>query len=415
MVSNKTKGSFYNKKTVQLFYILLICFCSGHALQTIKTSLQLFVIPAALLLSGPILNELFNKKLNLHSTSALLFVVMIACTAFLYFPSASFTYFLLVFIVLTAFGITCVYSFDNFIRCYLYIMTGVTIIALIGYYLVNNTSVLSFLPTYNNVNDVEYKVGLIFNYITIVPDRNCGMFWEPGLFATNLIFSLVFEIAFKKTRPSILRIILFASGIITANSSAGFILCVFCIWLLIIKGRKNSLQSAAWKFFSFVMFTAGVVLVLNLDSIIMETALGDNEYVTKLISDNVANSSRAQAILHNLEIFVKNPIFGAGYTNVAQQMKYTADTSSSTYILSVFGSLGILYTFFWIYGVVKIKELNFFSKVIISIIFVMIINKESHLTLLFSWILLFYLLKNCSIQKENEKNAKNQENIIGQR
>ncbi len=402
MVSNNLKKSdFFHNKIVVLFFVLVVCFTSGHAMQTINFSLQRLIIPAFLLLSGSVFKEVTGKNLNIHSSSVILLVLMICMTAMIYFGSAAFTYFMLLIFVLTAFGITTVYSFEDFIDTYLKIMTVVAAISIVGYYLVNNTNVLSVLPTYNNVNGVEYKVGWIFNYIVEIPERNCGMFWEPGLFATNLIFSLVFEIAFKKTRPNLIRITLFTWAVITTNSSAGFLLLFFSAWLLFTKGKIGTTKefNIFSAFIKLIFFVLGLVIILNLDEIINMTSLSDNEYVVKLLSDNVSDSSRARAALFNLEIFLKNPILGAGYSGVFSQMDFVADTSTSTYIMSVFGILGSLYTILWVYGIFKIKHLNVFSKLLICIIVFSIINKEPHLSILLTWTILFYLLKNAVYDK----------------
>ena len=39
---------------------------------------------------------------------------------------------------------------------------------------------------------------VVFNYIKKIPERNCGMFWEPGLFATHLAIATVFELMTKE-------------------------------------------------------------------------------------------------------------------------------------------------------------------------------------------------------------------------
>ena len=72
----------------------------------------------------------------------------------------------------------------------------------------------------------------------------------------------------------------------------------------------------------------------------MNTPLRNNSYFAKLLSDNVKESTRYLAIWHNLTIFFDHILFGAGVNYVNQNMLYVADTSTVTYMMSVFGLLG---------------------------------------------------------------------------
>lgn len=76
----------------------------------------------------------------------------------------------------------------------------ITAISLVGYYLVNYTTLLSGLPRMINSNESEYTVGYIFNYITRMPERNCGVFWEPGVFASFLCTAMLYEILFSSQK-----------------------------------------------------------------------------------------------------------------------------------------------------------------------------------------------------------------------
>jgi hypothetical protein len=56
------------------------------------------------------------------------------------------------------------------------VITVTTVIALICYILLQTTDVLADLPALKNGNDVQYRFALIYNFIEIIPERNCGMF-----------------------------------------------------------------------------------------------------------------------------------------------------------------------------------------------------------------------------------------------
>ena len=104
------------------------------------------------------------------------------------------------------------------------------------------------------------------------------------------------------------------------------------------------------------------------------------------------DSSRIRALSHNFEVFALDPIFGVGITRANELMVDVADTSTSTYLLSVFGLFGALYTAAWGLGVFFIKRLNGLSKVVLLVIILVILNKEPHHMMMATWIILFYLV-----------------------
>lgn len=389
----ENKKSIYDNIIIKILIFLTVVFNSGHAFQTIFPAIQNLVLITAIIICLPVINQLIKKNLTLYNSAPLFFIVIVFCSLIIQHGSGEYSYRMFLLVVIAAFGITTVYPFDKVVDVYLKVMTVVASVALIGYFLVNNTDALDFLPTMVNTNDVEYKVGIVYNYITQIPDRNCGMFWEPGFFATHLTLSLVFEIVFKEKKINWLRIILFSVAIITANSSAGFILLVLSLGLIFVRERENSKYRIMWQIMAVIVIVLLVLLFLNLDTIISNTPLAENEYVAKLLSENVEDQSRVKAIEHNLQQFAQSPIFGIGFAAAAKNVRYVADTSTSTYLLSVFGIFGAFYTIFLVYGIFKIKKANLFTKFLLVAIFLSIVNKEPHQNILFTWMIIFYLLK----------------------
>jgi len=89
------------------------------------------------------------------------------------------------------------------------------------------------LPLVTNINNVNYYNGFIaFAFAGYGVDRNTGIFWEPGIFSSFLILALVFVILdspVKRKRFSVaIDVILFAIGIVTTNSTAGYLLFFLC-------------------------------------------------------------------------------------------------------------------------------------------------------------------------------------------
>lgn len=407
--------SWAKNKFLTALLFLIVVLQSGHALQTIIPSLvYLIYIPALL---GTLYLAINIKNLDLKDPQMVVLVVfsvMIACTMIADIRNSFIFYLQFFSVIIGAFVIVRMYRFKDFTKLYLTTMTVVTVIAVIGYLLVNTTLILDVLPKINNTNDVKYGVGIIFNYITTIPERNCGMFWEPSLFATHLIIATVLELMTKeKANPA--RLVLFSLGIFTANSSAGFALYFLCIFLLFVRKIDTNL-SPIKSIFAIALLVLAIILIVSFDSILAGTSLGENEYFKKLSTDSVSSSSRMIAAEFNWKIFLSNPIFGAGYIEVAESISkiHVGDTSTSLFMMSIFGILGCMYTGFIAYGIFRNKKLNIFSKILILAIALVIVNKEPHYNILLTWILIFYLNKNESFTGEkSNKQLKGSLSCVG--
>lgn len=390
--SNK-KSFFYNK----IFLIPLIPFgiySSGYALSTVYLFHILFEAFFAYLFLYAIVAIHFKEKMNFFTISFILFFVMILATFLNAGMTTSITYLTLIFKIIIAFGIVSLYEFEDFIKIFRYTIVVVSVVSLIGYFIINILNTSMNLPVINNVNNVPYAVGYIFFYITEIPERNMGIFWEPGLFATFLIIALVFELVFKKTKPNILIIILLMATVITTNSSAGYGLLLFVPCLAIIK-YSSAIKD---KYLRFIAtggsFLVASITILNYSNIFEVLGLSENPTVLKIMGDQIGEQSRMLAINHNLSLFIEKPIFGLGFGEAYEKAKYFSDTSTSTFLLAVFGLLGAIYTLLWMIGVMNYKiQINKTINILILIVFLLILNKEPHLDILSTWCILFYFLK----------------------
>ena len=392
-----------NKKILDIMVGAVLILFSGNALQTMSSYTTYVALFAALIAFPFVAFEIMSKKINAMRLAFIVFSLMLMLTAIKELGTAFLTYLLIGAIMLVAYRITRSYTFEEFANSFLRVMTFVTFVSLICYTLLNTTDIMELLPRVTNVNDVEYGIGVIFNYIVAVPERNCGMFWEPGIFATFLSIALVIEIAFNKGKISKFRLVVYAAGIITANSTAGFILLLLCAILLLIKNRSDHLLYYISVGFVVLLLVLSPFIIYNLDAIISGSFLADNEYIQKLLSENLKEQTRLSAFAENIRVFLDNPFFGNGIAPTEEQSNLVSDTSTSTYLLSAFGILGIFYTVFLLYGIVRQNKLNTLSKIILVVIVLFIINKEPHQQIMFTWCFIFYLLKNDELCLNDER------------
>lgn len=398
------KNILYNKVFL-IICVVSIILNSGHALINIIPQLRYLTLIFSILFSIPIIVIYSKKKLDIFLSSYLILVLMVVLTL-LFSGIDNLTYYIMLISTFTfSFGIVLFYDFNDFINIFLKIMVLVSIISLIGYFLVNNTDILNILPLYKNNNDVEYRIGLIFNYITIIPKRNCGIFWEPGLFATYLIMALISELIFKEEKISNFRIILFSICILTTNSSAGYVLLTLVFMIILFNRNKRDITNKLYYIIATFLFIIGILIILNYSNIIESTNLHKNEIFSKLISSNLDESTRYLAISHNLDKFMEKPIFGNGINKALETVRYVSDTSTSTFLLNIFGILGIQYTIYVIYGILKLNKKTIYSKFILILILLSIINKEPHEGIVFTWCIIFYLLKESKVNKAGVENS----------
>lgn len=386
-----------NNKVSALFFTVVVLLCSGSAISTVNSSIKnVSLLTMVLFVLYVAMRRTAEVKRSVYTASLFVFLFMLAFTYIANLGDNLVRYVIVTSMIVTGYGISAYYDFDELIEWYQKVLSVLTIIALVGYFLVNNTSLLNFLPAMSNTNDAVYRMGVIFNYLEKMPDRNCSVFWEPGLYATFLIWGLVFNIAFSKKGVNWFRIVLYSIGIFTANSSAGFALWALTMVLLFTTKLEINRFNAKTQLLPMILIALSIVVILNFDAIIYNTGLKDNPYIAKLATDNIQASERAYAFSHNISVYLSRPLFGAGFNTTTEQMQHYADTSTSTYMMSVFGLLGALYTVFWIYGIFKNKGLNVYSRLVLAGIALSIINKEPHVTIMFSWVILFFLLKHAS-------------------
>ncbi len=381
------------KRILVAIVSVVLILSSGHVLQSVWDPIRQIPLltAAAFLLLMP--RSFLRQKWNIALWAFAVLLLMVLASMVSHLGSGTLSYVRMACMILTAYGITMLIPFHRMVEYYLKLMTAVSVAALIGYFLSNYTSVLNVLPQVTNFNNRVYRIGLIFNYMVTIPERNCGMFWEPGLFATALIFALLLELLFKEGKVKPLRIILYTACIFTANSSAGFVLWILCMLIFLLRNSSMVGKNVIVKVIAPLLLTVLIAVILNLDTIIMETGLRHNQYVQKLLSNNISQSSRVFAITHNLSLFAKHPLFGAGIVETAYHAQRYADTSTTTYLMCEYGILGLSYTIFWIIGIFRQKGINVFCKILVLAIILSIINKEPHGSIMFSWCFMFYLLR----------------------
>ncbi|NQX59453.1 hypothetical protein [Paenibacillus qinlingensis] len=389
------------KNALNIFLIVLlaisIVYNSGSALMTVNVTIGLEL----LFTSYIILLVKYSKfslriKFNLFNLSFFLLMVMVI-NSFLFNFDLTYIASNIRYVLIISFAFIFVKSieFELFVKYYIKTMKFIVVISLIPYYIINylNINFLQSLPIIENVNGVQYYNGILFYYFTYSHLRNIGVFWEPSIFSSLIVMAMVYEICFKKEKTSYINIMIFTVGIITSQSTGGIFLIPLVLFLYLFK-NANTLKSLILQ---IGLLLTSLFAFFNSNQLILLLAeIFPRAYLQlDTAQDNVSVVDRLQSPLANFELFLGKPFFGLGLGNVdtAYSFLNITQTSTSTYYLATFGTLGIIYTFLIVYGVMKQKYRSLNERFIITIIILIIVNKEPHFWFVGTYIILFYFIK----------------------
>jgi O-antigen/teichoic acid export membrane protein/O-antigen ligase len=340
-----------------------------------------FIIPSVILLLvfgfSAILTMLINKETN--------FLV---------------TYGYYGIIILASFFIVRTYSFSAFKKIFIETLFILSVISLFFYVIIKLSGTQFGISTFTNgVNSIYANYFFIY-FQNIYLDRIQSVFWEPGLYSSFLLIALAFEIIdSKKLRYKYL--IVFIICILLTKSTFAYIAMIFIIIIFL----NRIIRKQKYRVIVFAAFLALFLLVFIFSDQII-TILADlmPDVFKKIQEQNPSLLTRLISPQINWNVFLESPIIGSGfnganilYQNIIIEFGLDeiidAQTSTSFYMMGVFGFFGIIYTVGYIFGIMLNKDINPIDRFSLTFLFLLILNKEPHTSILVSWIFLFYFVK----------------------
>lgn len=180
--------------------------------------------------------------------------------------------------------------------------------------------------------------------------RNCGIYWEPGLYQIYLNFALIYFLyykdAFIKAKWLVVAYLLFS--IYTTGSTTGLFLAALIVGFYVFtnKQMKTSVK---------LIIIAGIILV---GGEIIYSYLMEN-LTTKM--DSKSYVMRADDLTFGYELFMSNPFLGYGIANDIYSLKYAAeyglergDSNGLMNLLIGFGAVGFFVYFYYLQRFAKI-------------------------------------------------------------
>lgn len=381
-----------NKRKILLqLFIIIVLLTSGSGIQVLYPLFvsQIAIITAAVCTAAVILYKKYNRLLYLVA----LYVLVYFASMFMNFDLSRFsTYLILASLIVISYYISTIYDLDDFVGTYINTIFAFTVVSLVFYFIVNSNPSLVHALRKTSVNSYfRYNTIFIFNWIEGLDQRNCGPFWEPGIFASHLILAMNFELLFG--RKSKIKLFIFALALLTCNSSAGFFLSAIVIAELFLQTSSfnDSISKRIWRLLIIVIL---MLVIINLDFILETTGLINNEYMTKLTTERINENTRVLSIGFNISRFVQSPLLGNGLTaSVANSQVMTPDTTTTFYLLNLLGISGIFYTIFLGRGILKTKNISLSHRLCLLVTLLIIINKEPHYEFSIVWCLILILNK----------------------
>ncbi|MDP5274735.1 hypothetical protein [Chengkuizengella axinellae] len=390
-------------KSIEILLLaFIIIYTSGYAMSTVETSIGAYVliIPTFIMLVILLVKQKVFLKIDIFTFSYLILCLMVIVSFIVNFNFPYFSTNIKTLLILTfAFCLARLIKFEDFIKYFTLSMKCIVIISLIIYIWINYLNLPFNLPVVYNINGAAYYNGIFFFVFVFSTLRNTGVFWEPGLFASFIIISMIFEISFKKNISYFNLLILFL-GLLSTQSTAGYFFLPMILLLLLNKNAKFGRS----YFFSALFIIIALLAYINMGNILHYLWTLNPDVFGKIINQEGSYVDRLDSPITNLSIFLSYPIFGAGIGNINYIYGGLTDiyqTSTSTYFLAAFGFWGVLYTLFWVYGIMKLRNQNNLSKIIIISIFLMILNKEPHTSIVVTYCIMFFFLKEAFISKSN--------------
>lgn len=255
---------------------------------------------------------------------------------------------------------------ERFVRIFVTTMYYIAIIAVVLWGLCLIPSIKYFLldvltPKFTslNVEAAVFEGGgknfIIHNFAagdyvldTIGFMRNCGPFWEPGMFAVFLVIALFLHNIVEKQNLRFCNVVLII-GLVTTFSTGGFLSGMIVLIAYSITARKN-------YFISLLVIVCAIFIWQYLMSL---------DYIGAKLLDQMANTelgsdvSRFSAFLTQLEMIKDHPILGGArfsdYLNVGNK------TLASGFLLPYvrYGiPIGSLYMFIMLVSFIKLVKVK---------------------------------------------------------
>ncbi len=221
---------------------------------------------------------------------------------------------ILAMVILSAFLCSNIFTFEEYIRGYIYALLFFSIISLVGLYIIMPMVIVNgydFFPTvYNRFNVPMVDMGLFYAIKRSGIQRNYGIFREPGVYQFFLLVGISAELFLVKRQNNIKKYIvaIFIITILSTISTTGLIslMLIFISYMFNKSGNK-----AFMKFMKMSLLILGIYLTIRFifPDYYMYLKLFTFEKFSKN-TDNISFMVRAQSIINLIKASFMRPLLG---------------------------------------------------------------------------------------------------------
>lgn len=392
-------------KTALVF--MLLFFSNDTYLFGTNSNEFMVAIPRYLMMVFCIINFMTMiryEELKWHKKKIVLYLFMI--TVFVYVSYINHEYFNRGFIkilcISTGLFICMRYSLLEYSEAFLKCMTFFSVFAVILTMMSYAVPRLVYrLPSI--VNTVGYHfysigfAGIDERSVGVAFVRAGGIFWEPGVFQMYLNLAILFEI-FLYHGVHKKRLIIFIISLILTFSTTGYLAFMWLIATYVVFGKENNRSNLSNVVYFFVLIL-GVFLAYF---IIAYTSIGNLVFGKLFDMKDGSTMVRQASVLINLEIIRDYPWIGIGMDIMEDEFQRRSYLSSAIYgwtrqntntLLYQFSAHGIFWGIPFTAATYKFGSRftnNFFMKVSIFVMFLMLYVGENLMISTFPYILIFY-------------------------
>lgn len=299
-------------------------------------------------------------------------IMLITGGAFIHRDASYETNIAIVVTFLLTFLIVYIVPFDLFRKYFVAII--VTLAAFSLFFVFAESALREYYlqaPIITNTNIAHYHNLGVWLYRVEAPDRNTGVFWEPGAFQAFLNLSLLFVLfdgQIKRHYKIALSAILVLT-IVTTYSTTGYIVCTLVFTATLIENLKTPSPR------NVALVLIGMLLIIQG----FQTFVIDDERISSKFQKGEKNygsfEDRLNASMVDVELMINAPVFGVGVGSYMekreeQEMRLgrAAETTPNTY--SGIGALfGLLFLIFYLAHYFKFCRLLTKNPVPLMLIF----------------------------------------------
>ncbi len=280
-------------------------------------------------------------------------------------------------------------SMKDTAKYYVVILCALSVYAILATYvlrLLPDSGILNVHTFSNDKGRDYYNFGLAFVSITQVKERNFGIFREPGVYQYFLLLGLFltnYTVEWKRSRDMWLANLILAVTMVTTMATGGVV--ELGLLAVVIFFDKKMYRDKRLRWIAIGLAAAlAVVLAVSFAARNRVYWFVYNTLFEKFVNRSDSVTERTEAILVDLQIFLRNPIFGARLADVLHAVNN--NTTSTMILYAVFGFLsGSLHVLAWIALVWK-KQRRLWANLALLVILFMGFNTQNLTGDVFFWL-----------------------------